>query len=103
MKMDTEANDERELSSYRRKEPVAATRGLRNPLLTDMLAGTHPFPADMEAMLRRIFAHDPALVDNLDHRYFSGWAAGQGLAEGRALLEAITSYVATQPTATPIR
>jgi len=65
-----------------------------HPLLTDMLVGgAHPFPADMEAMLRRIYAHDPSLIDNLDRRYFPLWQSGQDLSAGRALLTAIAAYV----------
>ena len=59
-----------------------------------LLHGAHPFPLDMEAMLHRIHAHDPALVADLDPRYFSGWHAGQDLNAGRALLRAIEAYVA---------
>lgn len=65
--------------------------------MNDMLLdGAHPFPADMEATLRDIHAHDPVLIDNLDHRYFSVWQAGQELPAGRALLKAIASYVTTK-------
>jgi hypothetical protein len=80
----------------------AAAGPLKNQLLNDMLAGiAHPFPLDMEETMRRIVAHDPALIDNLDHRYFSGWNAGQDLNAGRALLQAITNYVSTKTGVTP--
>lgn len=69
----------------------------RNQILSDMLVGgDHPFPADMEQTLRRICAFDPSLIDNLDHRYFAGWKAGQDLGAGRAMLRAIEAYVATK-------
>jgi hypothetical protein len=59
--------------------------------LTDMLVhGMHPFPKDMEAMLREILAHDPVFPDGklrfLDQmrwndRFFD-WEAGRNLDEG---------------------
>jgi hypothetical protein len=88
---------------YRRSEAAAVTRGTRNALFNAMLLGeAQPFPADMEVTLRRLHAHDPSLVDNIDHRYFVSWQAGQGLAEGRALLGAIAAYVATKTAPEPI-
>jgi hypothetical protein len=78
------------------------TSNLKNALMNDMLLqGAHPFPSDMEEMLRRIHAHNPALINQLDERYFSGWQAGQDLSAGRALLQAITRYVAMQPARLP--
>ena len=84
------------ISPYRRSESSPSTRGIRHSLVADMLQGAHPFPADIEQTLRRIYAHDPSLIDNLDHRYFVSWQAGQGLPEGRALLGAINQYVVGQ-------
>lgn len=71
-------------------------------LVQDMLlAGAHPFPADIEATLRGICAHDPALINNLDSRYFPAWSSGQDLPAGRALLKAIAAYVSTKEGVTP--
>ena len=71
-------------------------------LVQDMLlAGAHPFPADIEATLRGICAHDPALIDNLDSRYFPAWSSGQDLPAGRAMLKAIAAYVSTKQGPTP--
>ena len=66
--------------------------------LTDMLAhGKHPFPADMESMLRRILAIEPSFPDGprryLDQlawdRRFWDWEAGKNLDEGRQALQAV--------------
>lgn len=81
--------------------PIAAAEAkpgrAQNQLLGGMLHGeAHPFPVDMEESLRRIYAFEPALIDNLDHRYFAAWQAGIDLSAGRALLQAITAYVSTK-------
>ena len=66
-------------------------------LVQDMLLrDAHPFPADIEATLRGICAHDPALINNLDSRYFPAWSSGQDLPAGRAMLKAIATYVSTK-------
>lgn len=66
-------------------------------LVQDMLLrDAHPFPADIEATLRGICAHDPALINNLDSRYFPAWSKGQDLPAGRAMLKAIAAYVSTK-------
>jgi hypothetical protein len=66
--------------------------------LTDMLLhGAHPFPADMEAMLREILALDPGFPDG-QRRYVDqlawnqrlcDWEAGKNLDEGRAAMAAV--------------
>ena len=66
-------------------------------LVQDMLLrDAHPFPADIEATLRGICAHDPALISSLDSRYFPAWSSGQDLPAGRAMLKAIATYVSTK-------
>jgi len=61
----------------------------------------HPFPKDMEAMLREILAHDPVFPDGkrrfLDqmrwnNRFFD-WEAGRNLDEGREALKAILAEI----------
>lgn len=66
--------------------------------LTDMLThGAHPFPLDMETMLREILALDPGFpdgkrrfVDQLawDQRFFD-WEASKNLDEGRNAMKAV--------------
>jgi hypothetical protein len=66
--------------------------------ITDMLIhGAHPFPADMEALLRKILALDPGFPDGkrryLDQvewdRRFLDWRAGKNLDEGRTALKTV--------------
>lgn len=66
--------------------------------LTDMLVhGRHPFPADMEELLREVLALDPIFPDGKRpyveqvHWYdrISDWARGQKLDEGRQALRAV--------------
>ena len=66
--------------------------------VTDMLLhGMHPFPADMEAMLREILSLDPAFPDGKryyvdqvrwEQRFFD-WEKGKNLDEGREALRAV--------------
>lgn len=66
--------------------------------LTDMLVhGAHPFPADMETMLRDILALDPGFPDGKrryvdqiawDQRFWD-WDAGKNLDEGRSAMKAV--------------
>jgi hypothetical protein len=59
--------------------------------ITDLLRhGAHPFPADVEEMVRRLHAIDPRLVDALDPDPFA-WEKGERLEEGRARLRALLS------------
>ena len=70
-----------------------------NPLhhqLQSFLDELDSIPADMLALLRKIAAYDPALLASLDERYLSAWRNGQELSEGRAVLQAIAAYVASQ-------
>ena len=71
--------------------------------LTDMLVyGAHPFPQDMETLLREILAIDPGFPDG-KRRYleqiewddrFHDWVAGKNLDEGRRALRAILDEIA---------
>lgn len=69
---------------------------MANCQLRSFLDEVDALPADMLALLRRIAAYDPALLTNLDERYAPAWREGQELPEGRALLQAIAGYVASQ-------
>lgn len=67
-----------------------------NPLSDLMLHGQHPFPADIEAMLRRLYALDPKLLRQFDGVVFD-WERGQGLAEGRQALRALLTLHGIDP------
>jgi hypothetical protein len=66
--------------------------------LTDMLVhGAHPFPADMEEMLRHVLDIDPAFPDGRrpfleqcewDHAFID-WEQGRNLEQGRAALASL--------------
>jgi hypothetical protein len=45
----------------------------------------HPFPPDIERMLRRLHELDPDLLAGLTHEPFA-WERGANLVEGRTLL-----------------
>ena len=56
-----------------------------NPL-TDMFThGQHPYPADIEEMLRRLHSINPKILQYLDAKPFD-WEKGGNLEEGRELL-----------------
>jgi hypothetical protein len=64
-----------------------------------LVHGKHPFPADMEEMLREVFALDPIFPDG-KRRYvdqvewmqrFFDWEAGKNLDEGRRALRSVLS------------
>jgi hypothetical protein len=67
-----------------------------NQTFRELLNEKGALPADMLAMLRRIAAFDSLLLDNLDPRYVVAWRRGQELSEGRAVLQALSAYVAAQ-------
>ncbi len=66
--------------------------------LTDMLVhGRHPFPLDIESLLREILASDPSFPDGrrpyVDQigweQRFSDWEKGNNLDEGREALKQV--------------
>ncbi|HUE73089.1 MAG TPA: hypothetical protein VMP01_19550 [Pirellulaceae bacterium] len=66
--------------------------------LTDMLVqGKHPFPADIEQMLRDVLSLDPMFPDGkrryVDQvawdRRFVDWERGENLDEGRSALRSV--------------
>jgi RNAse (barnase) inhibitor barstar len=57
-----------------------------NPLTDLFTYGEHPFPPDMEQMLRRIHTLAPLLVRRLRSEPFD-WECGRSLGEGRDLLK----------------
>jgi len=67
-----------------------------NQIFRELLNEKGGLPADMLAMLRRIAAFDSLLLDNLDPRYVVAWREGRELSEGRAVLQALSAYVAAQ-------
>jgi hypothetical protein len=55
--------------------------------ITDMLIhGKHPFPEDMEEMIRKLHAVDPSFLNDLGWEPFD-WADGKNLEEGRKRLK----------------
>ena len=55
--------------------------------LTDLFShGLHPFPEDIEEMIRRLAGIDPKLLDEIERDVFQ-WEAGKELDEGRAKLK----------------
>jgi hypothetical protein len=79
--------------------------------LTDMLAhGKHPFPPDMEEMLRAILALDPIFpdgkrwyVDQLEwERRFFDWERGKNLDQGREALIGALSELRVKKTTEPL-
>jgi hypothetical protein len=67
-----------------------------NQTFRELLDEEGALPVDMLAMLRRITAFDSLLLDNLDPRYVVVWREGKELSEGRAVLQALSAYVAAQ-------
>jgi hypothetical protein len=73
--------------------------------LTDMLHhGVHPFPPEIETLLREVLALDPAFPDGrrryLDqlewYRRFDDWQRGQRIDEGRVALTAVLYEMRSQ-------
>jgi hypothetical protein len=72
--------------------------------ITDMLVhGLHPFPADIEAMLREVFSIDPGFPEG-KRRYteqcewmknIQQWSRGEQLDEGRVALRELLEYLRT--------
>jgi hypothetical protein len=56
--------------------------------ITDLLRyGKHPFPADIEALLRRINDLNPKALNGDVALFAYDWEQGKNLTEGRQLLE----------------
>jgi hypothetical protein len=65
--------------------------------LTDLFHhGGHPFPADIEEMVRRLASIDPNLLGEIDHDVFR-WEKGEGLEEGRAKLKELLARAVPNP------
>jgi len=56
-----------------------------NPITDMLFYGKHPFPADMEAMVRKLHAIDRQLMNDLKWEPLA-WEKGERLEEGRKLL-----------------
>ena len=59
--------------------------------ITDLLThGRHPFPSEMEAMIRALHAIDPSLLRRHDIWLAAfEWEKGRNLEDGRAMLKAL--------------
>jgi hypothetical protein len=65
--------------------------------LTDLLShGTHPFPEDIEEMVRRFAIVDPMLLREIDQYVFQ-WEVGYQLDEGRAKLKELLAKAKPNP------
>jgi hypothetical protein len=65
--------------------------------LNDMFShGAHPFPSDVEAMVRRLAGIDPLLLDQVEQDVFD-WASGRRLDEWRAKLRELTEKARPNP------
>lgn len=56
-----------------------------SPLSDMLIHGQHPFPADIEEMIRRIHKYDPSLLSDLGWEPFD-WEVGKNLDDGRKRL-----------------
>ena len=57
-----------------------------NPLTDMFIHGEHPYPADIENMLRKLRSINPKILHGLDTKPFD-WEKGKNLEEGRELLK----------------
>lgn len=65
--------------------------------LNDLFAhGAHPFPEDIEQMVRELASIDPKVLDEIEEDVFR-WEAGQGLDEGRAKLKELLAKAVPNP------
>jgi hypothetical protein len=65
--------------------------------LTDLFHhGKHPFPADVEELVRRLASIDPDLLNQIEPDVFR-WENGQGLEEGRAKLKELLAKAVPNP------
>jgi hypothetical protein len=63
-----------------------------NPITDLLLHGKHPFPSDIESMLRQIHALNPSILHELNLEPFH-WEKGQNLDDGhRRLKELIARH-----------
>lgn len=65
-------------------------RPFDHPITDLLIHGRHPFPSDMEAMIRTLHGWDPSLVRRPDiWRAAFEWEKGENLEDGRARLKAL--------------
>lgn len=57
-----------------------------NPITDMLIHGKHPFPSDIEEMIRRIHAINPGILHDLEWKPFD-WEQGKNLEEGREELK----------------
>jgi hypothetical protein len=66
---------------------------------TDMLLhGRHPFPPDIEAMLRALHARNPLAITEIDFQDLLAWERGERLGAGRSTLNALCRRHGIDPT-----
>jgi hypothetical protein len=58
--------------------------------------GAHPFPADIEEMIRRLAHIDPMLLEQIDREVFE-WEAGRGLEQARGKLQELIAKARPNP------
>ena len=65
-------------------------RPFDHPIADLLIHDRHPFPSDMEAMIRTLHGMDPSLLRRHDIRLAAlDWEKGRNLEDGRALLKAL--------------
>jgi len=57
-----------------------------NPITDLLFHGLHPFPRDIEEMIRHLYEIDPSLLNSLGLKPFD-WETGKDLDEGRRRLQ----------------
>ena len=62
-----------------------------HPITDTVLHGLHPFPPDIEELVRQIHAKDPAVFNHLQWASFE-WEKGNHLAEARVLLKGLLEH-----------
>jgi hypothetical protein len=67
-----------------------------HPLSDLFLHGAHPFPPDVEELIRRLADIDPLLLGEIDRDVFE-WQAGRQLDEGREKLRELIAKARPNP------
>jgi hypothetical protein len=65
------------------------------PVSDMLLHGMHPFPSDIEDMIRTIYAHSPVPIHHMGRAIFDAMAKGERLSEGRAMLSEVIQQLQT--------
>jgi hypothetical protein len=67
-----------------------------HPVNDMFLHGAHPYPADIEEMIRRLAHIDPMLLEEIDRDVFE-WEAGRGLEQARGKLQELIAKARPNP------